>query len=186
MRVELKTLFRKLKATVVYVTHDQVEAMSLSDKIAVIDRGSIRQFGTPEELYEKPADLFVANFMGSPRINIFHVRIEGRNLAYGSERWRIPDKYLGIVKDKKDIILGVRAEDITIHEKGEKRGFRVELIMPEKLGNILILNLRWQGQTLRVSSTKKEIVDIAGDLRIEFNRDKLLLFDPLTERILGS
>jgi len=111
MRLELKTLFSKLKATVIYVTHDQVEAMSLSDKIAVIDKGRIRQFGAPEELYERPADLFV-------------------------------------------------------------------------VGNILVLNLKWQDTVLRVSSTKKEKDDRTHDLWVEFDRHRLLFFDTVTEKLL--
>jgi len=186
MRLELKTLFRKLKATVIYVTHDQVEAMSLSDKIAVIDKGRIRQFGTPEELYEKPADLFVARFIGSPRINVFRVRIDGKNLVYGSQQWHIPHQYSGIFQDREEVILGVRPEHINIHRKREEGGFPVRLIMSEKLGNVVVFNAQWQDMSIRVSSTRKEEDAIGNDLWIEFDRDKLLYFDPITENLLGD
>jgi ABC-type sugar transport system ATPase subunit len=149
MRLELKTLFSKLKATVIYVTHDQVEAMSLSDKIAVIDKGRIRQFGAPEELYERPADLFVASFIGSPRMNMFQVRVAGKHFVYGSQTWQIPEEYLS-----------------------------------EKLGNILVLNLKWQDTVLRVSSTKKEKDDRTHDLWVEFDRHRLLFFDTVMEKLL--
>ncbi len=150
----------------------------------MIDKGRIRQFGTPEELYETPADLFVANFIGSPRINLFQVEIEGRNFVYGSERWEIPDKYLGLVKGKKDVIVGVRPEDINIEERKKQRAFPANLIMSEKLGNTVVLNVKWQDKIVRVSLPRMKQYESANDLWIEFDRHKLLLFDPLTEGIL--
>lgn len=186
MRVELKTLFGKLRATVIYVTHDQLEAMSLSDKIAVIDNGRMRQLGTPEELYEKPTDLFVARFIGSPRINVFRVRIDGKHFVYGSEKWHIPHQYSGIFQDREEVIVGVRPEDIYIHKERKEPGFPVRLLMSEKLGNVLVFNVQWQDMILRVSSTRKEDDAIGNDLRIEFDRDKLLFFDPVTQKLLGD
>jgi multiple sugar transport system ATP-binding protein len=186
MRVELKALFGKLKATVIYVTHDQVEALSLSDKIAVIDKGRIRQLGTPEELYEKPADLFVARFIGSPRINVFRVRIDGKHFLYGSEKWHIPHQYSGIFQGREEVIVGVRPEDIYIHKERKEPGFPVRLLMSEKLGNVLVFNVEWQGIILRVSSTRKKDDTRGNGLCIEFDRDRLLFFDPVTEKLLGD
>jgi multiple sugar transport system ATP-binding protein len=185
MRLELKTLFKKLKATVIYVTHDQVEAMSLSDKVALIEKGRIRQFGTAEELYERPADLFVASFIGSPRINILHGKLDDNRFISGSGRWPIPDRYLDLVKDRKEVILGVRPEDIRIDKERRETSFRVRRIMSEKLGNTVVLNLRWQEEVLRVSSTKNDSHETDDELWIQFDKDKLLLFDPLTKRRLN-
>lgn len=96
MRAEIKLLHQRLKTTAVYVTHDQVEAMTLGHKIAVMKDGEIQQFGTPDEIYQRPANLFVAAFMGAPAINILRARIvleEGRpglRLAQEGSRLHLP------------------------------------------------------------------------------------------------
>ncbi|WP_417809716.1 ABC transporter ATP-binding protein [Thioclava sp.] len=115
MREELAALHRRLGATFVYVTHDQVEAMTMSDRVALMSDGRIEQLGTPEELYRAPATLTVARFIGSPAINLFpaEVTAEGRVMALGQD--------LGLYavgRDREPVTLGVRAEDLRVQQEG--------------------------------------------------------------------
>ena len=118
MRAELKRLHHELEATTVYVTHDQVEALTLSDLIAVMDSGVIRQIGTPEEIYKRPGDLFVARFVGSPRINTITGRILSKDggtlFAAGQLSIPIrPDRSF----PREEIVAAVRPEDIEVSPK---------------------------------------------------------------------
>ena len=134
MRVELAKLHEKLKATTIYVTHDQVEAMTLGEKIVLFDKGAIQQVGTPEEVYERPTNLFVATFVGIPPINLIRgdIVVNQDNVIFGSGKLRID---LGVRKglnqyDGKGITLGIRPESLTPGD-GPLRG-TVELT--ERLG----------------------------------------------------
>ncbi len=117
MRVELKRLHARLRATMIYVTHDQVEAMTLADRIAVMRSGQVEQVGTPRELYDRPANLFVARFLGTPEINL------------------VPAEALGVVGATT---LGLRPEDIYFEDRGPLAG-TVELV--EELGRTSIVHL---------------------------------------------
>jgi multiple sugar transport system ATP-binding protein len=86
VRHELRELFRKVQAPVIYVTHDQTEAMTLADRVAVLDRGKLQQVGTPEELYRRPANRFVGSFIGSPSMNLFAAELEGGTFRLGGAR----------------------------------------------------------------------------------------------------
>ncbi len=142
MRTELKLLFNQLKTTVIYVTHDQQEAISLSDRIALIDRGMLKQVGTPEDLYYKPENLFVASFLGSPRINTFEVTVEEGFFIFGSFSWKISPDYGSKIKNIKKVIIGIRPEDVNVHLKPERDSFPVKLSGVERIGKYAILNLK--------------------------------------------
>ena len=114
MRLEIAKLHQKLKATMVYVTHDQVEAMTLADKIVVLQSGVIEQIGSPLELYRKPANLFVAQFIGSPKMNVVPARSEGGKLVFGNGA--IAD--FGSLPDGATQ-LGIRPETIALTAPGE-------------------------------------------------------------------
>lgn len=112
VRHELKELFKKVDATVVYVTHDQVEAMTLADRVVVLDKGRVQQIGTPAELYRRPANRFVASFIGSPSMNLFESRLTGGCFQLGSATVRTPLDWSG------DAVIGVRPEHIGIGDSG--------------------------------------------------------------------
>ena len=114
MRAELKHLSHELRITTVYVTHDQIEAMTLADRVAVMDHGRIRQLGTPEEIYDDPKNLFVAGFIGSPAMNL----IEG---ATENGRFMTEGAVIAAVGGgtRARVVLGVRPEDLTLAEPGE-------------------------------------------------------------------
>jgi multiple sugar transport system ATP-binding protein len=130
MRIEIAKLHQRLKATMIYVTHDQVEAMTLADKIVVLDKGAIQQVGTPMELYERPANLFVAQFIGSPKMNVLPASASGKTIE---------------LEDKGRIVLpraapaglarvGFRPEDITLVAPG-KGNLRGTVDVVERLGS---------------------------------------------------
>ncbi|MGL4241521.1 MAG: ABC transporter ATP-binding protein [Beijerinckiaceae bacterium] len=107
MRAELIELHRRLKRTFIYVTHDQLEAMTMSDRIAVMHEGALQQIGTPKDVYDRPANLFVAGFIGAPAMNLFRGRAEGG-------RFRHPAIELAVDGAAREIVMGVRPEDITL------------------------------------------------------------------------
>jgi ABC-type sugar transport system ATPase subunit len=112
VRHELKELFRKIEATVVYVTHDQVEAMTLADRVVVLDRGRTQQIGTPEQLYRCPANRFVASFIGSPSMNLFESRLSAGEFSIGSSAVRTSLDWSG------EAVVGVRPEHVVLGETG--------------------------------------------------------------------
>jgi multiple sugar transport system ATP-binding protein len=149
MRTELKHIQHQLQQTMVYVTHDQVEAMSLADRIAVMDRGLLQQYGTPAEIFDRPANTFVANFMGSPSMNL----IPGRLETEGGEPWlridgagSVPLTAGGLRRAAAaargaEVILGVRPEAVGI-EAAPDSGLRFEVDLVEPIGPRTIVHLR--------------------------------------------
>ena len=126
MRVELASLHQTLKTTMVYVTHDQVEAMTLADRIVVLESGQVAQIGTPKQLYEQPANLFVAQFVGSPKMNIF------KNSA--AESISKNKEFLKVLnKNREATNIGIRPEHLLL-ERGHKQGFLGRVSVVEYLG----------------------------------------------------
>jgi multiple sugar transport system ATP-binding protein len=185
MRTELKALFNRLRATVIYVTHDQLEATSLSDRIAIIDKGVLMQKGLPDELYYQPRSLFVASFLGSPRINTIEAVIDGKNFVCGTARWKIPDIYRSKINNQRKVILGIRPEDIKLYLKPTPDTFPARIFLIEKMGKYVILNLNWQGRTLKAVAERDEIQKPGVEnLWIEFNKERLYLFNIDTKESL--
>ncbi len=149
MRVEVKKLQRRLATTMIYVTHDQVEAMTLADRIAVLNEGEVQQFGTPIELYDRPANRFVAGFLGAPAINLFTVE------RVDAQSWRFPDgQRLGASElalgaagaDARTLDIGVRAEQIEIAQGeaaagGGRFAWRSRVGLVEPLGGETLLHV---------------------------------------------
>jgi len=185
MRMELKALFNKLRATVIYVTHDQTEAQSLSDKIVLIDKGEVQQEGASDALYSSPENLFVASFLGSPRINTLEVDVEGQDFAYGAARWKIPQAYLPKTKGAESLIMGIRPEDVKIHLESKQHCFYAKIFVIEKIGKYVILNLDWQGQIIKAVVAKDYISGYNKEkLWIEFDESKIFLFNKATKEIV--
>ena len=186
MRAELKNLQRKLGITTIYVTHDQVEAMTLGDRIAILRDGKLEQIGTPNELYERPINTFVATFIGSPPMNLLETSfIEQEGIFYviiGDRKVRMPeDKTKDLKKLKeKSCILGIRPEHIYISRVSMRSGetspskasqtFKAKIGSLEPLGremlvHILLDNYRLSVLTGETGFKEGEIVDIELDLR---------------------
>jgi ABC-type sugar transport system ATPase subunit len=146
MRAELKGLFRKLSATVLYVTHDQTEAMSLSDEILLLRQGRALQCAPPLEIYERPADLFTATFVGSPRLTIWRGRAEAGFFVPGAgPRVPLPEG----LPTAAELDLGIRPEHVVVSSEVAPGAWPARLDLVEPLGDRALLTLRVEGETLR-------------------------------------
>ena len=129
MRTQIKLLHARLKTTLVYVTHDQVEAMTMADKIVVMNEGLVEQTGAPLELYDKPVNIFVAGFIGSPSMNLFNASINSNSINLGSAG-SIPITRKTTSENNLDITLGIRPSHMDISKNGEGLKFQIDVIEP--------------------------------------------------------
>ncbi|RIW11669.1 sn-glycerol-3-phosphate import ATP-binding protein UgpC [Vibrio harveyi] len=183
MRLEIKKLQRRLGTTSVYVTHDQVEAMTLADKLVVLNKGNVEQVGTPLEIYDNPASLFVATFIGSPSMNILdgNVSVEGITIADALLPVSRPNLALGEIK------LGLRPEHLQISQDNPWLQVEVELI--ESLGADLLLYCRTEGgdsQKLVVRVEGHTPIQIGDKLGLDIKPKHVHLFDANTEKRIES
>ena len=182
MRAELKHLSRELKITTIYVTHDQIEAMSLADRVAVMRDGVIQQLGTPDEIYNDPANMFVAGFIGSPAMNLVSGSIRGG--IFTSD-----DNTALVAVDSKDrdvVVLGARADDIDITEAGD-----VDLDVPiysfENTGENTLLTVQLGAQRIIARGERHLRKDQGDRIGIRLNPGHIYLFDAETGiRIRGN
>ncbi len=191
MRSEIIALHRRLGATTIYVTHDQVEAMTMADRIVVMEKGFIKQIGTPEEVYDKPANCFVASFIGSPAMNFLDFVLEG-DKAEGKEVSFVLNKEEKAALESKTgfnnrLNLGIRPEDI--HLKKTSEGdipFDGEITLVEMSGKDSLIHFKGKNdEKLIMSIPTSEKASIGGTMTFYFNRNKLHLFDANDgERIL--
>jgi multiple sugar transport system ATP-binding protein len=142
MRLELMQLHERLAATIVYVTHDQTEAMTMADKIVVLNAGTIEQVGTPLDLYARPANVFVAGFIGSPKMNMLPVRVlsankDGVDVALPGGSSVVVPVEAGALAPDSELLLGIRPEHIRIADAGQFKG---EAVLAERLGGLTILH----------------------------------------------
>jgi len=144
MRSELKALFRSLDAIVLYVTHDQAEALGLADEVLVLQDGCIRQRAAPLDLYRRPADVFTAAFVGSPRMTLWQGRREGEELVVGRMRVPIPEGVPG-----NDLWLGMRPEDVEVLEEAAPDAWPARVLVAEPTGDRILLTVDVAGQSLR-------------------------------------
>ncbi|MDR3128125.1 MAG: sn-glycerol-3-phosphate ABC transporter ATP-binding protein UgpC [Bifidobacteriaceae bacterium] len=136
-RTQIASLQRDLGVTTVYVTHDQTEALTMGDRIAVLDKGILQQLGTPIELYDKPANVFVAGFIGSPAMNISTHEVTGKGIVVGNNIISIPKTIIDNlpVDDKGKIVMGFRPEAASLSSKGEADTFNLDVEFVEDLGS---------------------------------------------------
>ncbi|MFL5119691.1 MAG: ABC transporter ATP-binding protein, partial [Microvirga sp.] len=189
MRVELKKLHQRLGTTAIYVTHDQVEAMTLGDRVVVMKDGLVQQVGEPLELYNAPATRFVAGFIGSPAMNFAAVTVterdgglrlvnEGLDIAappHAADRLRA---CLG-----REVTLGIRPEDLRIATAADPADFAFDALVEvvEKLGSEILLDLK-VGRGAMVAAVEPTVRAVYGDrLRIALNPDRLHFFDAQTD-----
>lgn len=185
MRTEIKLMHQRLKTTTVYVTHDQIEAMTLGDKVAVMKDGVIQQFGTPQQIYNDPANLFVASFIGSPPMNFIPVRLareDGRLLALldsGQARCELPLEGGSAELESREVILGIRPEQIGL-ATGEGNGLpslRAEVQITEPTGPDLLVFVTLN-QTKVCCRLAPDVSCRIGDtLTLQFDPARVLLFD---------
>ena len=178
MRVEISKLHKKLKSNIIYVTHDQIEAMTLADRIVVLNKGNIEQFGTPSEIYSDPNNIFVAEFIGSPKMNIIKINKEQIVNSNTIELFKNKITFENF-NFKDEIYLGIRPEDISIKDDREiKLDVKIDLI--ENLGFEKIIYARLSENQIIIKSSE----DLSNKpLTISFSKDKVLFFDRNRNRI---
>ncbi|WP_268991247.1 ABC transporter ATP-binding protein [Nocardioides anomalus] len=175
MRTELTRIHRSLGGTFVYVTNDQVEALSMADQIAVLREGQVQQVGTPDDVYERPANRWVAGFVGSPQISLLACRVEGEQLV-GDQGWTLPRPRWATAREGQPLLLGLRAEDLSVEQRGEA-ALPGELYGLEPLGDRTLVDVKVGTEMLRVkarptvSGARGERLSVAVDL------DRAHLFD---------
>jgi sn-glycerol 3-phosphate transport system ATP-binding protein len=176
MRLEIRKLHQRLSATSVFVTHDQVEAMTMADRIVVMNKGLIEQIGTPDEIYEAPATLFVAGFIGSPPMNLMKARMTSRDQAMlDGVTLRTPN-FAGL-QSGASVMLGIRAEDVALRADGA-HAMQVEFV--ERLGPVQLLHGRFADGDFIVQCDGSHAVAAGEDLRFDVTTQKIHAFDPAT------
>ena len=200
MRREIIRLQRVLATTTIYVTHDQVEAMTMGDRIMVLRFGRIQQVGPPEQLYNNPANMFVAGFIGSPAMNVFPGRLEsngaGPVLVTNGGRLPLPPALaarfrpdVSAAAGPREVMWGIRAEDIRLGPApgaadGVSPSWRAAVDLVEGLGSDAYVSLTLAGDNLVVRTTSDERPKEGETVGVQINPNKLHLFDAKTEETL--
>jgi multiple sugar transport system ATP-binding protein len=187
MRVELKKLHERLGTTAIYVTHDQVEAMTLGDRVVVMKDGWVQQVGEPLDLYNTPANKFVAGFIGSPAMNFTNVTVTQQNGSLVAEnkglRIALPDETAQRLRGHvgRAVTLGIRPEDITVAGGADALCFDAAVEVIEQLGSEIVLDTKVGDDTIVASVEPTLRVKVHDKLRLAMRPSRLHVFDAETE-----
>jgi multiple sugar transport system ATP-binding protein len=184
MSEELRALHDRMKATTVYVTHDQLEAMQMGDKIVVMNNAVVEQFGTPQQIYDTPATMFVADFIGSPSMNF--LRFEGA-LDDGATHVDLNGQMLAVPRQLQGasgkLVFGVRPEHVSLSDGGDYRG---KVLATEYLGTTQIITLDTPNGELKARIDSAQIATVGENVALNFEAPKITLFDETTGLALRS
>lgn len=200
MRSELKRLQYELGTTTVFVTHDQVEAMSMADRVAIMHAGTLQQIGSPQEVYNKPRSLFVAGFMGSPSMNLSRGAIQsngGRTyirLNHTDFSWELSNEQLanlGNAPQDKEFVFGIRPEHITVFKEPIEGNIKATVHLVESLGSMNIIDI-FLGEdpettdliTLRVRTHPSFRVEVGQPIWLDFDEEHVHFFSSKTEQAI--
>ena len=177
VRWEIGKLHKRLDATILYVTHDQVEAMTLADRIVIMRDGFIEQTGTPEEVFDNPRNVFVATFIGSPAMNMLPATVQGNQLVGEFLNMALPARFSGKVGDGQKVMIGIRPPDILTADNGAEGSVSAVVEVVEYLGNEALLDIRIGSQELiaEVPSSRRPIEDEA--ISVCLDPEALHIFD---------
>jgi len=194
MRVELQKMHQKLNATMVYVTHDQTEAMTLGDRIVVLKDGDIMQIGTPMELYHQPKNIFVAGFIGSPPINFINGRIiKDDKIWFYQEKSGLKIDLSKVTNSSihkyvdKSVTLGIRPENIKSQLVAAGPHFhkqKADVVALEQMGNEILVYAQLGGDQLIARFSPDATIQLGTSTDLHFNLDKVSFFDPETEAVI--
>jgi len=181
MRIEIKRLQRRMNVTSIYVTHDQTEAMTLADRLAVINDGKIEQMGSPIELYNNPATLFVASFIGAPQVNLMPVSFDGNSLVSGDVN------ILGFtdLPTDTDLVLGIRPDDMHLDDNGQFP-LRVDIVEQHGADNLIyggVLGAAMRGEDeteFCFKAGQNMLPDLETTLKLGFNAERAMVFNKAT------
>ena len=185
MRAEISKLHHRLGTTSIYVTHDQTEALTMASRIVVLDKGQIMQVGTPKEVYDMPDNVFVAEFIGSPAMNIFEAELRDGQLYIGDQSILLPESHQKMLRDAgydgKAIKFGVRPEDIrethTLEESNKSTAFDVEVSVVELHGSEIMLFAEMSGREFIARVDARTDVSVGDVVQFSFDMEKCHYFD---------
>ncbi|TMC71933.1 MAG: ABC transporter ATP-binding protein [Chloroflexi bacterium] len=181
-RTELKALQQQLGVTTIFVTHDQAEAMTMADRIAVLDAGVLQQLGTPDNVYQRPANLFVAQFIGSPPMNILDATRDGEALVVAGG-WRIAAPHR--LDGARAVKVGLRPEAIDLAMAGGDDGQPAEVLVSEPLGSEVIVNVKLADVLLKVRTAPDVRPDPGARVYLRARHDGVRVFDGTTGAALN-
>ena len=178
MRKEITDLHHRIGATTIYVTHDQLEAMTMADRIVIMNKGVVQQIGTPEEVYNNPSNKFVASFIGSPTMNFFNgfVDIKENKIIVGNQNINLNSNIVNALKnyDNKELCFGLRAEDLIINENG---AIEAEVTMIELLGKDSIIHARFETYDLAIYCEEGCNLFVGDKIKFDVNLNRIHVFD---------
>jgi multiple sugar transport system ATP-binding protein len=174
----------------IYVTHDQMEAMTMADRIAVMSNGVVQQLGTPDEIYDQPANMFVAGFVGSPAMNFLHGQVvsdAGAHTVRGDD-WEIPLNAANAARARNSasgqVHVGIRHAALSVLPSTDSRGVPARIYTVEPTGDVTFVHA-WLGKHLLVASAEGRYRANADDpVRLDFDQDRLYLFDAESRQAL--
>jgi multiple sugar transport system ATP-binding protein len=182
-RTELKTLQRELGTTMIFVTHDQAEAMSLAHRIAVLSAGELQQLGTPDDVYDRPANVFVAEFIGSPPMNLMPGERQDGSLVT-SDGWRIPLPQ-GVAVQAGDLTVVLRPEGIEIVADGAADAQQAEVVAVEPFGSEVIVDARLGDQSIKIRTAPDVRPAPGSTIALRADPAAVRLFDRATGAALS-
>ena len=186
MRSEIRELHQTLGTTTIYVTHDQIEAMTMADQIVVMREGRIAQTGTPLDLYDNPASVFVAEFIGSPSMNMVSAIVKGGakpSVVLNEETLLLPPDLS--VKDGQEITLGIRPENLILSQKGKKNILTAKVIVIEPTGSETHVVMRFGKQDIVAVFRERHPLEIGQTIHLTYEPEKVHFFDTKTGLNLG-
>jgi multiple sugar transport system ATP-binding protein len=184
-RAEILRLQRRLDTTTIYVTHDQVEAMTMGDRIAVMNHGVLQQIGSPPELYDNPVNRFVAAFIGSPAMNFATAKAEEGHLKLGETRLELSGRAAKAVEQNKgrDLLIGFRPEDLELNGNAGSGAVRIpaKIDVVEYLGHEELIHAQSEGHEIVALVPSEKKAQAGTDVEFAISVEKLHVFDPETE-----
>jgi multiple sugar transport system ATP-binding protein len=188
MRAELKKLQKDVGITTVYVTHDQVEAMTMGDRVAILNEGVLQQFNHASDIYFHPVNIFVAGFIGTPPTNFFDCDLtkEARYVFdAGAFKYPVPDYLIEKAKDwPSSLVLGVRPQDVLVHKKTERGLINARLEIDEPLGDRQVFDLKVGDYLVKALVDPDFKANVGDELWVEFQESKIYVFDKKTGQAL--
>ena len=191
MRSEIKRFHQDFDATIIYVTHDQLEAVTMADKMAVMNGGYLQQYDTPAQVFANPVNLFVASFVGSPAMSLIPLEsrtVEGRTVLASSEGWMLPlaDKNARKVQNAKSakVVLGARHSTVRLHKSAVEGSVPAKVYTVEPTGDVTFVQVLLSGAIVNISLPPTYEVLPDEDVWVGFDQDRMHLFDGETELAL--
>lgn len=181
MRTEIQRLQQDMDITTIYVTHDQTEAMTMGDYIAILNGGKLQQLGTPLECYHTPVNQFVAGFIGSPSMNFLSVQRNGNVLEHDAFDYELSASTVTALEGENDVLtMGVRPEHIHLGDESEQNSIQTEIEVVEPMGEVTYAYLEIGEQTYTASIDGERYIEAGNEVSVVFPEDKIHLFDAET------